>query len=78
MSRFAPAGIVASVLAMIYLVLTIGTIAYYRNRIEPTISLGVIRARVRANVGDLEPVVAQNRLCLDSSSGCDGGVGILV
>jgi len=42
MSRFAPAGIVASVLAMIYLVLTIGTIAYYRNRIEPTISLGVI------------------------------------
>jgi len=27
---------------VIYLVLTIGTIAYYRNRIEPTISLGVI------------------------------------
>src|SRR5689334_14497909 len=42
MSHFAPAGIVASAVALIYILLTIGTIVYYRKRIEPTISLGIV------------------------------------
>jgi len=42
MSHFAPAGIVASAVALAYILLTIGTIVYYRNRIEPTISLGIV------------------------------------